>query len=85
MKLYTLVRENPPEKFLRMFLGLDVKVLWITKTGGMGGNSVPPAEVPALREKLCNFIGKGLETGEKRAVFIQNLGYSLLSSASRGG
>lgn len=81
VKLYTLVRENP-KKFLRMFLGLDVKVLWITKTGM--GNSVPPAEVPALREKLCNFIGKGLETGEKRAVFIQNLGYLAVELGFKG-
>ncbi|ASJ13548.1 DUF835 domain-containing protein [Thermococcus thioreducens] len=72
VKLYAVVREKP-EKFLELFGDIDVKVLWVTKTEAK--NSIRPKEIPILKKTLCDFIEETIEPEEKRAAFIQNLGY----------
>ena len=75
VRLSVAVRENP-KKFLEMFGGADIEVVWITKTEVE--NSIRPEEIPILKKRFCRFLKEASERDETGAVFLQNLGYLAL-------
>ncbi|WP_258084098.1 DUF835 domain-containing protein [Thermococcus thermotolerans] len=78
--LSAAVREKP-EKFLEMFDGASIRVVWITKTEVE--DSIRPDEIPILKKRFCRFLKETSEKGETGAVFLQNLGYLALELGFR--
>ncbi|NJE31459.1 DUF835 domain-containing protein [Thermococcus sp. 18S1] len=73
--LIVVIREKP-EKFLEMFNGRKVDVIWMTKTDV--DRSIRPEALPALKNRLCQFFKRASENSKHGTVFIQNLGYIAL-------
>ncbi|NJE10613.1 DUF835 domain-containing protein [Thermococcus sp. MAR1] len=80
VRLSAAIREKP-EKFLEVFDGSDIKVIWVTKTEVDG--SIRPDEIPILKKKFCRFLRETSERDERAAVFLQNLGYFALELGFR--
>ncbi len=80
VRLSAAVREKP-EKFLEIFDGEGIKVIWVTKTEV--DDSIRPDEMPILKKKFCKFLRETSESDKKGAVFLQNLGYFALELGFR--